>query len=205
MNDRKPLFATSDWHLGHAKVIELDARPFKDLEDMHRTLISRYNATVPKNGVCFFLGDIGWCSGPLVAEVLSALNGTKVCVLGNHDKNMHAMYARGFDLVLNSATIYVANKRVTMSHCPMKGVYREDVAGMNGAVPGAMWHGDHKQHAFTVADEGQFHLHGHIHSPNGGKSERILDRQFDVGVVANKYRPVSMSEIESWITKYGRK
>jgi calcineurin-like phosphoesterase family protein len=75
---------------------------------------------------------------------------------------------------------------------------------MKGYVQGDNWHGEHRQQAYSVADEGQFHLHGHIHSPNGGKSQKILGRQYDVGVPANGYRPVSISQIESWIAKYGR-
>jgi len=31
------------------------------------------------------------------------------------------------------------------------------------------------------------------------ESQKILGRQFDVGVVANNYMPVSWSQIESWI------
>ena len=68
------------------------------------------------------------------------------------------------------------------------------------------WHGEEKQmrNGFSVWDNGQFHLHGHIHSPNSGKSVKVLNKQYDVGVDANKFRPVSISEIESWIAKYGR-
>ncbi len=171
---------------------------------MHRVLINNFNATVPEGSITYFLGDVGLCSGTTIADVIRELNGTKVLILGNHDKNQSAMYRMGFDVVLNSATTYIANERVTMSHCPLRGVYREDTSEMKGAIPGNNWHGEHRQQKYSVTDEGQIHLHGHIHSPNGGKSQRILDRQFDVGVCANKYRPVSISEIESWIAKYGR-
>jgi calcineurin-like phosphoesterase family protein len=73
---------------------------------------------------------------------------------------------------------------------------------MKGATADSLWHGDHKNQAYSVANEGQFHLHGHIHSPNSGKSVKILDKQYDVGCVANNYRPVSISEIESFIARY---
>jgi calcineurin-like phosphoesterase family protein len=78
-------------------------------------------------------------------------------------------------------------------------VYREDTSGMLRTNPGSNWHGDHKHFKYTVNDSGQYHLHGHIHSPNKGRSVKILDRQFDVGVPANNYTPVSLSQIESWI------
>lgn len=41
-------------------------------------------------------------------------------------------------------------------------------------------------------------------SPNKGRSEKILDRQFDVGVDANNYQPVSEGTIESWIVRSKR-
>lgn len=204
MIDRKLIFFTSDWHIGHKNSLMLDDRPFTDLEHMHRVLVNNFNSTVPPGSVTYFLGDVGLCSGPTIQEVIAKLNGTKVLILGNHDKNSSAMYRMGFDVVLNSAALYIASERVTMSHCPLRGVFREDTSGMKGAMPGSLWHGDHKQEKYSVEDHGQFHLHGHIHSPNHGKSQRILGKQFDVGVPANKYRPVSISEIESWIAKYGR-
>lgn len=200
-NGRKPTFFTSDWHIGHQRAIELDERPYQDLTQMHAGLIKNYNAQVPVNGICYFLGDIATHSSELTKEVLSKLNGTKVIILGNHDKNSNACYAMGFDVVLNNATIFISGQRVTLSHCPLRGVYREDTKGMHGATGLENWHGEHRQDPYSIEDAGQFHLHGHIHSPNEGKSEKILGRQFDVGVPANKYRPVPISEIEAWIAK----
>ena len=203
-SERKNQFYTSDWHLGHVRCLELDQRPFRNLDHMHEVLVNNYNACVGPNDICYFLGDTGLCKAEVVAQILGQLNGTKVCILGNHDQNLTKMYRMGFDVVLNSATVYIAQKRVTMSHCPLRGVFREDTTGMKGAMPGDNWHGEHRQNEFSITDEGQFHLHGHIHSPNGGKSQKILGRQYDVGVPANGYRPVSISQIESWIAKYGR-
>jgi calcineurin-like phosphoesterase family protein len=200
-NGQKPTFYTADWHLGHANSIIFDKRPFDDLDHMHSFLIKNYNAQVPENGICYFLGDIATHSSELTKSILSQLNGTKVIIRGNHDKPSNALYAMGFDVVLNSATIYIAGQRVTMSHCPLRGVYREYTEGMVGAVAGENWHGESRHIAFSVANEGQFHLHGHIHSPNGGKSKKILGRQYDVAIPANGYKPVSMSTIESWIIR----
>jgi len=109
------------------------------------------------------------------------------------------MYNQGFDVVLSGAFFYIGGHRVSMSHCPLPGVFREDVTDMNGSTPGEMWHGENKNQPFTSQDlTVDFHLHGHIHS-DGKNKPRSTERQFDVGVRANKYRPVSLSEIESWI------
>lgn len=200
-SNRKPTFFTSDLHIGHENCIKFDNRPFHNLEHMHKELIRKFNATVPVCGLTYFLGDVQTHSTELTKQVLSQMNGTKVLVVGNHDKNYNSCYNAGFDVVLHNATIYIQNQKVTMSHCPLRGVLREDTTDMKGSVPGEMWHGESRNKRYSVPDEGQFHLHGHIHSPNGGKSTKILDRQFDVGVPANNYRPVHINAIESWIMK----
>ena len=194
-------FFTSDWHVGHSNSIIYDSRPFKDVEHMNRVLINNYNSAVKDIDVCYFLGDMG-TNKPMIRDVVSKLNGTKVFVVGNHDPGYNAMYDMGFNIVMHQATIYIGKNRVTMSHCPLLNVYREDTSDMSGARPDSMWHGDHKNQAYSIEDTGQFHLHGHIHSPNKGKSTKILGRQYDVGVPANNYRPVSISEIESFIARY---
>ena len=205
--ERKLIFFSSDWHIGHANVIKFDNRPFKDCDHMHRVLINNFNSTVPPGSVTYFLGDMGLCSSGLLAKVISELNGTKVLVSGNHDKGSNSMYLNGFDVVVNGAVLYIANQRVTLSHCPLKGVFRENTSGMTNSTGDENWHGEEKNHKFTFSDEGQFHLHGHIHSSEAktkaGKSQKILNKQYDVGCVANNYRPVSIDSIESWIAKYG--
>ena len=203
--NRKPIFFTSDWHIGHENSIKFDKRPFKDINEMHEALIRRYNATVPKSGICYFLGDMGNRTED-IRKVISRLNGTKVLLWGNHDKGLSTMYNCGFDVVIHSASIYINKERVTMSHCPLRGVWREDTTQMKGYNPDnpENWHGEtrRKHQQCTVTDEGQFHLHGHIHSrKDKPTSQKILGRQFDVGVTANKYQPVSYSQIESWIAQ----
>lgn len=194
------IFFTSDWHLFHTNVIKFDNRPFKDIDHMHRVLINNYNSCVKEKDVCYFLGDIGMGNSEGIKNIINKLNGTKICIVGNHDKGYQALYGMGFNVVLHNATIYLGRNKITMSHCPLLGVKREDTSQMRNCTGEENWHGEHKNEKYSVKDEGQLHLHGHIHSPNGGKSSKILDRQMDVGVAANNYFPVSISQIESWIT-----
>ena len=202
---RKPIFFTSDWHIGHANSIVFDDRPFKDLDHMHQVLINNYNAVVPEDGICYHLGDVGMANVETLTGVLSKLNGTKVLVLGNHDGNVNRMYRVGFDVVLYGATLYIAGEEVTLTHCPLRGIFREDVAGMRGAVDGDLWHGESNQIRFSTENRGQFHLHGHIHSSKANDKLTKDGKQWDIGVPANDYRPVSISKVESWIAKYKQK
>ena len=161
---QKKLFFTSDWHIGHEKSIVYDKRPFADLDTMHQKLINNYNSTVTPDGVCYFLGDVGLGNREVTRSVISQLHGTKVCVLGNHDPNMTAMYEVGFDVVLYGAVIYLAGQRITLSHCPLMGVFREDTTNMRGGTTNGNWHGELKHRRYSFVDEGQYHLHGHIHA-----------------------------------------
>jgi len=198
------LYFTSDWHIGHDNVLEFDNRPFRDMDHMCSVLVNNYNSIVGPTKTCYFLGDMGFYKSTLIKEIVSQLNGTKVLILGNHDKNRIAMEKLGFDVVMNGAILWIENKRVSLSHCPLTEVVRENIEGMRNALKGDCWHGESKhwnKFSFTPG-ESDFHLHGHIHSPNHGKSTRIQGSQMDVGVAANEYRPVSISQVESWITNH---
>jgi len=197
--NRKPVFFTSDLHIGHKNCIGFDSRPFRDLEHMHKVLTNNYNAIVPENGVCYFLGDVGMTNIEILKEFIGKLNGTKVCILGNHDGNVNRMYNIGFDVVLYSATLYIAGERVTLSHCPLRGVFREDTSKMRNSEEGENWHGEFRHTKFSVENEGQYHLHGHLHSDKEGMKS---GKQWDISVVGNDYRPVSLSAVESWISRY---
>lgn len=201
----KNIYFTSDWHLFHENCLKFDDRPFRNITHMHTVLINNYNNTVSENDTCYFLGDLGMGNTNDLKEVIGQLKGTKVFIRGNHDKGGDRKYAYiGFDVVLYGAQFVIANEIVTATHCPLLGLYREDITGMRGQE-GNNWHGEHRNQRFSTVDRGQYHLHGHVHSPNEGRSERILGKQMDVGVVGNKYRPISISQVESWIAKNEKK
>lgn len=201
MSKFKSIHFTSDLHLGHANSIVFDQRPFKDLDHMHRVIINNWNAQVPDDGIVYVLGDVGLSSAETTAAILAQLKGTKILVRGNHDRGAQACYNLGFDVVLNGAVLHIAGERVTLSHCPLKGVFREDVTGMRNHIAGENWHGESRHAEYTFTDEGQFHLHGHIHSGPANGKPKIDGRQFDVGMPANNYRPVHISQIESFIAQ----
>lgn len=202
MTQKHNFYVTSDWHCHHKNVIEFDERPFVDLDHMHRVLINNYNACLHDYATCYFLGDFAMGSVEQTRDIVNQLKGTKILILGNHDRNAPAMLRAGFDAVLYMASLVVGGRLVTMTHCPLRGIPREDVTSMRGSQPEDNWHGEQKHKNFSIPDWGQYHLHGHCHKK---PEEKTLDRQWDVGVRANGYRPVSSSQIESWIALRGKK
>lgn len=196
------IFFTSDWHVGHANVIKFDERPFEDLMVMHRVLLNNYNASVGPEDICYFLGDMVMGGNEGRAELkrmLDLMNGTKVLVKGNHDFSNNTMYELGFDVVMNSASLVIAQELVTLTHCPLRGIKREDTSGFPGHEH-ENWHGETRLVHYSLENAGQFHLHGHLHSrPGLDKSAVKQGRQWDIGVPGNNYRPISIGQVESWI------
>lgn len=188
------IFITSDWHCFHKNILIYDNRPFKDIDHMHEVLINNYNNSVRGvNDICYFLGDMGLTKGNDLGKVINRLNGKKILIMGNHDKSKGFMLDQGFYDVLNAGMITIGDYQVTMTHCPLRRIMRENATGQRD---GEAWHGEYRHQRYSIPDWGQYHLHGHTHKT---PKEKILDRQWDVGVRANNYTPVSLSQIESWI------
>lgn len=198
----------SDLHIGHANSIKFDNRPFRDLDHMHTVLANNYNSTMSDGDICYFVGDIGYTKNDVLKNWIKRLNPntTKILILGNHDQGSDKYYDMGFDLVCNGIVEWIAGQRVTISHCPLIGIQREDTSQMKNVKPEDHWHGEWKNKSrFSFHNHDQIHLHGHIHSPNKGKSQKILYKQYDIGVPANGYKPIPFSVLESWIVKNFKK
>lgn len=78
-------FYTSDLHLGHNNVIEFENRPFKDLDEMDKSIIQKWNNKVSKGDSVYILGDLSFYKGEKTNEILRQLNGNKYLITGNHD------------------------------------------------------------------------------------------------------------------------
>jgi len=202
---KRKIFFTSDWHLFHNNCLTFDERPFKTIDHMHEVIIKRFNATVPTHGITYVLGDCGIIKNKeKMRNFISRLNGTLILIRGNHDRGFNAMYELGFDVVIDKAQLRVGEDILTMSHCPLVGVYREKTLGFKKHNGTENWHGEKWHHNnYSFPDFGQFHVHGHIHARGLKENNRLVidKRQWDIGVVGNKYTPVTMSQIESWMSK----
>lgn len=80
------LFFTSDTHFGDMRILRIDKRPFRSLDEHDAALIANWNATVGPDDTVWHLGD--FALGPsdeAVAALLERLNGTKHLIIGNND------------------------------------------------------------------------------------------------------------------------
>lgn len=88
---------TADTHFGHANIIELCNRPFKNLEHMNETLIRNWNERIKTDDTIIFIGDFCFKNTPggkkgegttnKAQFYMNKLNGNKVFIRGNHDNN----------------------------------------------------------------------------------------------------------------------
>ncbi|MCB7320441.1 metallophosphoesterase family protein [Lacrimispora sp. 210928-DFI.3.58] len=163
------VYFTSDLHLGHYGIIEMQNRPFKNVEEMNHILIGNFNAVVQKNDTVYILGDI--CHHMLVEqanELIGKMKGKKILVKGNHDK-MYDMNL--FDEICDFKTVSLNGVYFALMHYPML--------------------------SWPKKSSGSIQLHGHIHAREEYNLQNKEDgiRRYDVGVDANNYYPVSVKQI----------
>lgn len=151
---------SSDIHIHHRNVLKYNAASRKSdtIEQMHERLITQWNDKVQKGDLVYILGDVSYCSkvGPVI-EVLKLLNGKKILVAGNHDKEMlkHQSFRDEFQEIVDYKEVKLNHKKIVMFHFPI-----------------AQWNGKHK---------GSIHLHGHCH----GMPSNITGRCKDIGMDTN--------------------
>ena len=162
------IFVTSDLHFGHANVIKFDNRPFQNVEEMDRALIALWNETVSKRDTVYILGDFSWYRGEKTNEILKQLNGKKILIIGNHDRNFlndEAFNRKLFVGIYDYFEFKENHVRYIMFHYP--------IADFNGKHRGAI------------------HLYGHIHNMHPALEER-LEHSYNVGAVRNNFKPARL-------------
>lgn len=174
-------FYIADWHYNHKNILDLDNRPFKDVEEMNKALVERWNNTVTNEDVVYSLGDMFWCNPDISMEIMDQLNGTKVLIRGNHDKK-NAALEKKFDKVADYLEIIDGKQHVVLSHYPIPCF---------------------KNHYY-----GWYHLYGHVHNSfeyNMMKRTKYLMEElygkqckmFNVGAMMSymDYTPRTLDEI----------
>ncbi len=161
-------YFTSDLHFFHTNVIEFCNRPFKDVEDMNQQLIRRWNDRVKYDDHIWVLGDISFGNEAQTRIVLHQLSGIKHLIVGNHDRKGRSdrLFNRDYkDFFVDSHDYY-----------------RLKVDGHKFVLC---------HFPFYSWERGYINLHGHLHNSASYKNKY---NQYDVGVDANLYMPVSVEE-----------
>ena len=94
------IFFIADTHFGHNEIIKYENRPFSDIDEMDRILISNWNNTVSDSDTVFMLGDFSAYPKDKSQEICRCLKGRKFLVMGNHDTQSENYYHEiGFESV----------------------------------------------------------------------------------------------------------
>lgn len=80
------IFLTGCTHFGHANIIKLANRPFKDVKEMDNVLMENWNDTVGDDDVVYHLGDFSYKGAAHPEWYRLRLNGRHRFLQGNHDR-----------------------------------------------------------------------------------------------------------------------
>lgn len=179
------IWFTSDLHFYHKNVIKYCNRPFKDIEEMNKTLINNWNSSVEKEDIVIVLGDVFFCGYEKAKKIMDSLNGTKILVKGNHDTKYSKLYRYGFDFVCESMDLGIAKNRVHLSHYPYKISFFEKLKNKLTFK---------KQPRYLnrrLKNDNKWLIHGHTHS-----DKKLNGKQIHIGVDSWEFKPVHISIIE---------
>jgi calcineurin-like phosphoesterase family protein len=90
-------YFTSDIHFGHKDVIRFCKRPYRTVSEMNESIIKNWNNVVGDTDRVFLVGDVFLCGSSEAGGYIKRLNGHKVLIKGNHDRNKKKMLEVGFD------------------------------------------------------------------------------------------------------------
>ena len=178
------IYFISDEHYLHSNILRLDSRPFKDMDDMIRTMIAKHNSRVRKTDICYHLGDYAFGNPKRWLPIIEQCQGRHMLIRGNHDLQNGATLKRlivdGNPLFEDMGDIeqfYLDGVPIVLSHYPYEQLYDQ----------GRLLH-------MRPKDNGRWLLHGHTHKP-----PVVNDRMINVGCMLHDYYPVSQKEIASMI------
>ena len=182
---------TADLHLGHRNIIDYCNRPFADVAEMNRVLITNWNKTIGHDDTVWVVGDFALGKIDETLRMVRQLNGRKVLVAGNHDRCWHGHKRRadgwteryldaGFDKIIQGETTVDLPNGTTATICHFP--YRGDSHATDRFA-------EHRPN-----NTGGWLIHGHVHD-----RWRLSNRMINVGVDVNDYRPLAADTIADLI------
>lgn len=115
------IFICADLHFNHKNIIAYENRPWPDRDAMNQGLITNWNRAVSPCDTVFVLGDVGFCSSAKVKELVTQLNGEKILIMGNHDRDRscHKWMEIGFAQVSRTPMEYqFQGRKLLLMHEP---------------------------------------------------------------------------------------
>ena len=158
----------SDLHLNHTAIIWAGSRPFGSAAGMRKALLEAWQETVAETDLIICLGDV--TVGPPVAavdEVLAALPGDKILIVGNHEfvNNRPEPKDYGFEAA-HPTLVCETDPPLLLTHEPLE------------TVPA-----------------GAVNVHGHLHGTTARTKARRSRRHLNVNCELTAYQPVRLADL----------
>lgn len=165
------IYVTSDTHFCHERDFVVNARGYKDVDEMNERQVEKWNSVVGADDEVWFLGDGMLNDNAKGAMLFGRLNGNIHVIRGNHDTpaRVEIYNQLGFEVVDGKRLTY-KKKNFLLSH--------EPIITANGRYKG--W-GD------TVS------IHGHTHQTSNFTEGFPL--MYHAGVDSHNGYPVSLDDI----------
>ena len=165
-------FFISDTHWGHANVIRFHSRPFKDVDEMNKEMVKRWNAKVSPDDIVWHLGDFALSPTNYVKFLLHNLNGKLHLCKGNHEKSLikPAHCRNMLHELVDYKELNIDGQKVCLMHYPIE--------------------------SWNKKNHGSIHLHGHVHSKGERfKNTNMIPNRYNVNCEFWNYEPVTLEEI----------
>ena len=172
-------FFTSDTHFDDHYAIQYFNRPFKNVGDMNRFMVQRWNEVVTENDTVYHLGDFTLDDIEHLTKWVSQLNGNIKILPGSHDD----AWLRDF----------VPNEKVQVI-APLVSVEVPKLMTGNSSQVIVLCH--YSLQVWDRSNQGSWHLFGHSHGKLRG-----IGLSFDVGVDCTDFVPLSLGQVAAKMTQ----
>ncbi len=192
---------TSDWHFGHARIMEFCPQRYDylglhqgaSLDEMNLAIVNKLNSYIHPDDTVWVLGDVAMGQRDSSMLWVNQVYGHKHLVAGNHDachrihtggkKDKQGQWMRrylnyGFETIQTSAYTDINGIAFAMSHFPYYGDHTEE----------------NRYDEYRPVDLGLPLVHGHVHD-----LYISLDKMYNVGIDAHDGIPVSEEQILDWL------
>lgn len=163
------IFVTSDIHCFHKQILKFcpESRPYESVDEMHNEFRKNWNRKIAPEDTTYIIGDVTFGRIAPTVDILRGLNGNKILIAGNHDKDQlrKASFRDCFISVHDYLELKYDGHLICMMHYPIM-----------------HWNKSHY---------GSIMLHGHLH----GNPSNVPGRIKDVGFDTNFCTPYSMDEV----------